>query len=243
MCFAMEQILNNLVQVFMKPRPSIHDLAPVSALGGRADHGGEPVRQGRHFAGRMAGPTGRSARGVAEQCAGPHHDPIRTGGWNPWFSEWPNDVQHFTFKLHNTDDANRLIRQLAKIPRKVELKLNPGREPGALGFMSALKAMNGHAALFSLGNQKRIDEWFARLPQDEHGVRTFGIQRHTNAPVALAPTLTFYVSSGRIELEKLEIPGRVNVTADISEAARQTNANHSVIKSIDEFVARRRALR
>jgi hypothetical protein len=38
--------------------------------------------------------------------------------------------------------------------------------------------------------------------------------------------------------EKLEIPGRVNVTADITEAARKASANDSVIKSIDEFVAR-----
>jgi hypothetical protein len=49
--------------------------------------------------------------------------------------------------------------------------------------------------------------------------------------------------AGRIELEKLEIPARVNVTADFSEAALKTNANNSVIKSIDEFVARRRAPR
>ena len=171
------------------------------------------------------------------------NDPARTEGWNPWFSEWPNDAQHFTFKLHDTGDANRLLQQLAKIPGKVELKLNPAREPGALGFTTRLKPGNGHAALFSLGIQKRIDEWFARLPQDGHGVRIFGIQRHTNAPVALAPTLTLYVGSGRIELEKLEIPVRVNVTADVSEAARKTDANDSVIKSIDEFVARRRALR
>jgi hypothetical protein len=171
------------------------------------------------------------------------NDPARTEGWNPWFSEWPNDVEHFTFKLRDTDDANRLLRRLAKIPGKVELKLNPGREPGALGFTTGLKPGNGHAALFSLGKQKRIDEWFARLPQDEHGVRIFGKQRHTNAPAALPPTLTLYINSGSIELEKLEIPARVNVTADISETARKADTNDSVIKSIDEFVARRRALR
>ena len=41
--------------------------------------------------------------------------PLRTSGWNSWFTEWPNDVNQYAFEIKSTDDLNRLITRLAAI--------------------------------------------------------------------------------------------------------------------------------
>jgi hypothetical protein len=170
------------------------------------------------------------------------NDPTRTEGWNPWFSEWPNDVKHFTFKVRDSDDVNRLIRKLAAIPTtNVQIKLSPEREPASLGFTTRLKPGNGHAALFSLGSQKMIDTWYARQKEAEPGVRQFGVLRHTNAPAALPPTLTLYAGSPRIDLAHLDIPAHVQVTADIPDSAQKEKPDDPTFKAIDTFVARHQA--
>jgi hypothetical protein len=43
------------------------------------------------------------------------NDPLRTVAWKPWFSEWPNDVNFYTFQIAGTNDVNRLIANLAAI--------------------------------------------------------------------------------------------------------------------------------
>ncbi|MFK7910286.1 MAG: hypothetical protein AB8F34_06745, partial [Akkermansiaceae bacterium] len=58
------------------------------------------------------------------------NDPSRTWGLNPWFSEWPNDVNHYGFQIKSTDEMNRLIAKFAaiKADRKcVHLSIN--KEP------------------------------------------------------------------------------------------------------------------
>ena len=37
------------------------------------------------------------------------NDDSRTSGWNSWFSEWPNDVNHYAFDIESTEELNRLI--------------------------------------------------------------------------------------------------------------------------------------
>src|SRR5512136_1443436 len=68
------------------------------------------------------------------------NDPLRTDGWKPWFSEWPNDVDFYAFQVSGTNDVNRLIAKLAAI-RSTEARvlLYPDKEPRALGFTTVLK--------------------------------------------------------------------------------------------------------
>lgn len=68
------------------------------------------------------------------------NDPLRTEGWNPWFSEWPNDVNYYAFKVSGTNDVNRLTAKLAAIKgAKPQILLNPGKEARVLAFTTVLE--------------------------------------------------------------------------------------------------------
>lgn len=169
------------------------------------------------------------------------NDPVRTEGWNPWFSELPNDVERFYFKLRDFEDANRLLKKLAAIQAtNVQVQLNPGREAPDIGFGTRAKNATRHAAVFVVGNQKVLDEWFERLPRNEKGLREFGKGTYSEPPKAMAPTLTFYVGSPSIDLSQLEIPARVRLSADVSDDIRKANPGDPTVKAIDDFVARHR---
>jgi hypothetical protein len=43
------------------------------------------------------------------------NDPARTFGWHHWFSELPNDVMRFEYRIKDTAELNRLIEKLAAI--------------------------------------------------------------------------------------------------------------------------------
>jgi len=167
------------------------------------------------------------------------NDPLRTDGWNPWFSEWPNDVNHYAFEVANTDEVNRLIEKLTAIKAKrLVVALNPTMEARGLGFTTVLPEGNGAGVVFSIGNQKRMDEWYQRLPEIEPGVRKFGVQRYGEVPVARSPTLTLYVGHEAVDLNKLKIPGSVEV---ISDAVPAGKAPEETVKAIEQFLANRRS--
>lgn len=169
------------------------------------------------------------------------NDPLRTKGWNPWFSEWPNDLNRYGFQVTNTSQVNRLLQKLAAVKSpKLQLRLNPEKEARSLGFSTVLDEGNGTGVLFSIGNQARLDEWFARLPEETPGVRKFGVHRLREAPTATPPTLTLFVAHPAVQLEQLEIPKTLEVVADIPPTARASATNLPALKVIDDFVALRK---
>ncbi len=170
------------------------------------------------------------------------NDPARTKGWNPWFSEWPNDLNRYELQVTNTTEVNRLIGKLVAIKSpKLQLRLNPQKEARSLGFSTVLDEGNGTGVLFSIGNQARLDEWFARLPEETPGVRKFGVHRLREAPTATPPTLTIFVAHPAVKLEQLEIPKGIEVVADIPAQHERTNAtNLPSQKRIDDFIANRK---
>ncbi len=170
------------------------------------------------------------------------NDPARTEGWNPWFSEWPNDLNRYGFQVTNTTEVNRLIGKLATIKSpKLQLRLNPGKEARSLGFSTVLDDGNGTGVLFSIGNQARLDEWFAHLPEETPGVRKFGVHRLREVPTVTPPTLTLFIAHPAIKLEQLEIPKSIEVLADIpAQSARASATNLPSQKSIDDFIANRK---
>ena len=43
------------------------------------------------------------------------NDPARTEGYEPFFSELPNDIREYLMVFKSTEDANRLLKKLSKI--------------------------------------------------------------------------------------------------------------------------------
>lgn len=154
-------------------------------------------------AGREAYVAPDSAEGVADLV----NDESRTSGWNSWFTEWPNDINHYAYEIKSTEDLNRLISKLAAIQTDLrQIRLSYRKEPSGLGFVTKLPEGNGIPVLFSLGHQSTIDQWFERTRQP------FGVLEFTGTPVAVPPTLTLFVQNEAIDLEKLKIPDDISIT-------------------------------
>jgi hypothetical protein len=169
------------------------------------------------------------------------NDPLRTDGWNPWFSEWPNDVNYYAYEVGGTNDVNELIAKLAAIKTaKPQVLLRPGKEARALAFTTVLKEGNGTAVVFSIGSQERINQWYERLEEVEPGVRKFGVARYREVPQAHPPTLTLYAGHPAIDLKSLRIPPSVEVSAVVSAADRADAQNAAAVKAIDDFLAQHR---
>lgn len=169
------------------------------------------------------------------------NDPLRTEGWNPWFSELPNDVDHYAMKARTTEEVQHLIDLLARIKTKsVRLQLDPGKEPSGVGTARFLED-NGIAVMFLIGSQKMINEWFKRLPETEPGVRKFGVHQYKEPLEALSPTLTLYVANEAIDLGRLKVPVNFLVEPGFSEAYRKQHKDDAMIARIDRYVAEHKA--
>jgi hypothetical protein len=135
--------------------------------------------------------------------------PSRTEGWNDWFSEWPNDVNHYLYGADDTAEINALIEQFAKIESaRLQIRLAPLPEPRGLGWTTSLKKGNGAAAVFSIGDQAILDRWYEQLDGGK-----FGVMEFTGKPIAAPPTLTLFVDHKAIDLGVLKIPPRISVAA------------------------------
>jgi hypothetical protein len=133
--------------------------------------------------------------------------PTRTDGWNGWFTEWPNDVEHYQFEVKTTEEANAVLAAFGKVKaEKLYVRLSPGKEPSSIGWVSRIKEGNDTAILYTHGDQARLDQWYAHLKDGK-----FGVMEFLAAPIAVPPTLVIYVENKAIELEKLEIPANITV--------------------------------
>jgi hypothetical protein len=133
--------------------------------------------------------------------------PTRTDGWNGWFSEWPNDVEHYQFQVKTTDEANAVLAAFGNVKSdKLLVRLSTGKEPGSIGWVSRIKDGNDTAIIYTHGDQARLDEWYARLKDGK-----FGVMEFLAAPIAVPPTLVIYVENKAIDLDKLAIPAKITV--------------------------------
>jgi hypothetical protein len=136
------------------------------------------------------------------------NDPARADGWNDYFSEWPNDVFHYQYKIDSTDQVNSLLAKLAAIKSdRLHVRLAPFKEPHGFGWTSKLPAGNDTALMLSFGDQQRLDEWYGRLNGEK-----FGVMEFEKAPVAVPPTLTIFTRNAAIDLDGLDIPRNLKVS-------------------------------
>src|SRR5688572_6973613 len=154
---------------------------------------GKPVQENTHWPAKMIDVV---------------NDLARTVGWNFWFSECPNDVNHYAFVAKSTDDLNRILKKLAAVDAKgMRVVLALGKEY-PVGNFSFLKKGNNASAVLAFGNQAAINQWYVHLkePEGEPGVKRFGVSRYTEPPKAMSPILTIYVENPAVDIEKLVIP-------------------------------------
>ncbi len=150
----------------------------------------------------------------------------RGSGWNDWFSEWPNDVDHFEFQVTSMDQVNDVIREFAKIrverdrtgsdgkplsqkPVLPEIHLCPRSSPRGFGWVSKFPQDRKIPMIFALGDQAQLDQWYESFIKPNGG--KFGVMKFEEVPVAVPPTLTLFVGEPVFDLEKLEIPAGVRV--------------------------------
>lgn len=137
------------------------------------------------------------------------NDPLRTIGWLSWFSELPNDVKHFAFKITTPADAQRLINAFAKI-KSDNLIIRLAAEKGPIDpFARKRSRLSGFE--FAIGDQNVVDAWFKRLQEGEPGIRKFGIHRLKKPHSAVPPSLTLYVENEQVSLDRLVIPLHVDL--------------------------------
>ncbi len=133
--------------------------------------------------------------------------PARTTGWNSWFSEWPNDVNQYALEIKTMEELNRLIQELASVKSDMlQIRLSYLKEPKSLGWVTQVPKGNGIPVIFSIGDQSRIDQWYKRVR------KPFGQMVFVATPVAVPPTLTIFVQSEVVQLDKLSIPAGIAVT-------------------------------
>ncbi len=128
------------------------------------------------------------------------NDEARRFGWHHWFSELPNDANWFDYEVKDTAEANRLIERIAAIASKRHVVVLSAGEPPTHEKIRV-------AAVFMIGSQRRLDEWYDQLPADKQ----FGAQKIDKRPTAAPPHLTIYVEHESIDLDRLEVPKEVDV--------------------------------
>lgn len=163
--------------------------------------------------------------------------PFRTAGWNPWFSELRNDVNIYAMKPRDPAELEQVIKGFAAIRSEgLQIRLERGPEPVAIGYTTKLPKGNGIAAMFSIGCQETTNQWYRNLPEVEPGVREFGSQRYVECPKASPPILTLYVGNDAVDLTKLDIPASIAVTFSQSEAYLKEHKDDPDVIAIDVFV-------
>ncbi len=167
------------------------------------------------------------------------NDPARTDGWHHWFSECPNDVNHYVFVVKDMKDVDRLVQLLGRI-KAAELHVNLDPDGCYRTFPHAPpeKPRPEPAAVFAIGSQKILDEWFSRLQRDKEGKRVFGVHRYDKPPTALPPTLTLYVSNEAVDLRKLVVPTHITVGRAPFPNRIKPDAT---LEAIDRYIADHRA--
>ncbi|MFK7909771.1 MAG: hypothetical protein AB8F34_04130, partial [Akkermansiaceae bacterium] len=140
-------------------------------------------------------------------------------------------VNHYGFQIKSTDEMNRLIAKFAaiKADRKcVHLSIN--KEPDGLGFTTRVPKGNAIPALFTIGDQATLDQWYKNLnvkaPFESPGEKSFGVMKLKEAPVATPPILTIFVQNEAVKLDELRIPKGVEVSiVDLPTALQAFDKN------------------
>ncbi len=90
------------------------------------------------------------------------NDPARTDAWHGWFSGLPNDVNEYQFRAADMAELNGLVERFARIESdELQFLLSPDVPPERIGWGQRLAENQRQVAVFQIGNQQILDQWFA----------------------------------------------------------------------------------
>jgi hypothetical protein len=161
---------------------------------------------------------------------------LRWIGWHYSFAMNAGDETHYAFRAKQPEQVQEIVESFAQLEASAPLLiLDPRREPPS-GTMGLIRTNNNVAAVFSIGSQKIVDDWYRQLPKDPSGNRKSGKETYAKPPVARGPRLILYVAGPAVVLSQIKLPLRVNVIAPIADSLRKEHANDPVLQKIDLFV-------
>jgi len=167
------------------------------------------------------------------------NDPLRGDGWHPWFSECPNDVLYFEMNVQRNEDVRHLIDRMRKVKSlRRQIVLHPGSQAEPIPLTKRRLTDAGIGAVFQIGSQARINQWYEHLAEVRPGVKGFGRLEYEKPPEARPPTLVLYVQHPAVNLDKLQVPPTIQVTCEIDQNFRKDEANRELVDQIEQFVAR-----
>jgi hypothetical protein len=179
-----------------------------------------------------------------EGTLGLANDPLRVNGWLVWFSGLPNDVVQFDLQVRNTADVQHCIELLRDVKQvRRQIVLHPGSEPRYPGHAPAQRNEERIGAVYQVGSQKIVNQWFERLPESRPGIKRFGNEELIRPMEAHPPTLVLYVSHPAVDLEKLRFPKSIHVATEIDANFRKEQGNQELIEVIERFAAEHNARR
>lgn len=161
------------------------------------------------------------------------NDPARTFGWNHWFSELPNDVMRFEYRIKDTTELNRLIEKLAAIDSKPGLIVFTTLDPPVHEKISA-------AAELAIGSQPLLDQWYKHLDPEKRK-NVFKLAR---SPVVSPPTLTIYIRHDAVNLRELAVPDKIDLeimlTSRPKKGEKPTRLQEDMLRFVEEHEFRQR---
>jgi len=160
---------------------------------------------------------------------------LRTVGWHYTFNTDPMDRTYFAYRARTPADVQENdVQEIldAFVPLKGSILLDPQSKPPANGVtLRDVSEDEGVFAVFSVGSQVLLDQWYGSLPKQPDGTRKVGKREYRQPPVASPPLLTLYVGNPAVKLEELKLPGGVQVVA-----ANLDNVDAAIADEIRQFV-------
>jgi len=175
------------------------------------------------------------------------NDPARENGWGLYgwglVSGTEAHLCHFGMNVQTPQDVDRLIQKLAQVKaRPLRLALSPTHEGTSIGFVRTMRGGKDIGAVFSIGSQKVLDEWFQRMSKSESGKRILGRGGYTKRPTAQPPTLTLYVANDAVDLGALLVPAGIDVSALMPKKSRAKHPDDPLVREIKAFIENHKAL-
>jgi len=135
------------------------------------------------------------------------NDSCRTTGWQPIFSELPNDVEYYLLDVKSADDVARIVEKFSAIKAsQLRVILSLGDEVRTVPYVLKFARGQGAGGVLVLGSQKVLDAWHLRAPDNPLEIRLL-----EQRPVASPPTLKLYVGCAAVDLSKLKLPASIEV--------------------------------
>jgi hypothetical protein len=161
------------------------------------------------------------------------NDPARTFGWNHWFSELPNDIMRFEYRIKDTAELNRLIEKLAAIDSKRGQIIFTLLDPPVHEKLSA-------AAEFAIGSQPQLDQWYKHLDPEKRK----NVWKLTQVPQVGPPTLTIYVRHDAVNLRELAVPNKIDIeimlTSRPQKGEKPTTLQKEMLRLVEEHEFRQK---